>query len=49
MKQSMAVEAFSVIKVVLLLALAAFTVMPLLFMLTASFMSGKEILSAECF
>ena len=40
----MTVGALSVIKVILLLALAAFTVMPLIFMLTASLMSGKEIM-----
>ena len=40
----MTTKALSVIKIVLLLALAAFTVMPLIFMLTASFMSGKEIM-----
>ena len=44
MKQSMTTGALSAIKIVLLLALAAFTVMPLIFMLTASFMSGKEIM-----
>ena len=40
----MTTGALSAIKIVLLLALAAFTVMPLIFMLTASFMSGKEIM-----
>ena len=44
MKQSMTTGALSIIKVILLVALAAFTVMPLVFMLTASFMSGKEIM-----
>ncbi|QEJ93989.1 carbohydrate ABC transporter permease [Treponema phagedenis] len=44
MKQSPTSYAYSALTVILLTALALFTVMPLLFMLTASLMTGKEIM-----
>lgn len=44
MKQYISTGVLSIVKVLLLLALAAFTVMPLIFMLTASCMTGKEIM-----